>query len=81
MTILLIFTNDGVNDGVSLCLVAPFDIFKQSPKATVVIGVSENRLLLIAPADDVVKSPWEVVAARLWQLCGSFGVRQLWGQV
>jgi len=62
MTILLIFTNDGVNDGVRLCLVAPFDIFKQSPKATVVIGVSENRLLLIAPADDVVKSPWEVVA-------------------
>jgi hypothetical protein len=42
--------------------VAPFNIFKQSPKATVVIGVSEIRLLLIAPADDVVKSPWEVDA-------------------
>jgi hypothetical protein len=38
------------------------NIFKQSPKATVVIGVSEIRLLLIAPADDVVKSPWEVDA-------------------
>ena len=40
----------------------PLDIFKQSPKATVVLGVSENRLLLIAPADDVIKSPWEVDA-------------------
>jgi hypothetical protein len=36
--------------------VAPLNIFKQSPKATAVIGVSENRLLLIATADDVVKS-------------------------
>jgi len=37
--------------------VAPLDIFKQLPKATVALGVFENRLLLIAPADDVVRIP------------------------
>ena len=41
---------------------APLNIFKQSPKATVVIGASENRLPLIAPAEDVVKSPWKMHA-------------------
>jgi len=42
--------------------VAPLNIFEQSPKATVVIGVSENHLPLIAPADDVVKSSGEMDA-------------------
>ena len=38
------------------------NIFKQLPKATVVIGVSDNGLPLIAPADDVVKSSGEMDA-------------------
>jgi len=43
------------NAGVQDEGVVPLNIFKQSPKATAV-DVSENRLPLIAPADDVVKS-------------------------
>ena len=42
--------------------VASLNIFKQSPKVTVVIGVSENGLRLIAPPDDVVKSSGEMNA-------------------
>jgi len=41
---------------------APLNIFKQSPKATVVIGVSENGLPLIAPADNLVKSSGKMEA-------------------
>ena len=47
------------NIGVQSERTALLNIFKQSPKATVVLGVSKNRLALIAPADDVVKSPGE----------------------
>ena len=45
--------------------VAPLNIFKQSPKARVVIGISENSLPLITPADDVVKISREMDARAL----------------